>query len=35
VGWTLEDNDLVNALILDTQGRRTGVYRIYEKAIGA
>ena len=35
VGWTLEDNDLVNALIHDVQGRRAGVYRIYEKAIGA
>jgi hypothetical protein len=35
VGWTLEDNDLVNALIVDMQGRRAGVYRIYEKRIGA
>ena len=35
VGWTLEDNHLVNALILDMKGRRAGVYRIYEKRIGA
>ena len=35
VGWTLEDNDLVNNMILDMKGWRTGVYRIYEKRIGA
>ena len=35
VGWTLEDNDLVNALIVDMKGRRSGVYRIYEKRIAA
>lgn len=35
VGWTLEDNDLVNALIVDMKGRRSGVYRIYEKRLGA
>ena len=35
VGWTLEDNDLVNSLIVDMKGRRAGVYRIYEKRIGA
>ena len=35
VGWTLEDNDLVNSLIVDMQGRRAGVYRIYERRIGA
>jgi GNAT superfamily N-acetyltransferase len=33
IGWTLEDNDDVNNLILGTGGVRSGVYRIYERRI--
>ncbi|HEX7078395.1 MAG TPA: GNAT family N-acetyltransferase [Candidatus Eisenbacteria bacterium] len=34
VGWTLEDNDAVNEVILGFGCVRTGVYRIYEKRLG-
>lgn len=33
-GWTLEDNDLVNAGIEAAGGRRYKTYRLYEKSIG-
>lgn len=33
VGWTLEDNDAVNDVILGFGCVRTGVYRIYEKRL--
>ncbi len=34
VGWTLEDNDVVNAGIEAVGGRRYKTYRLYEKSIG-
>jgi hypothetical protein len=34
VGWTLEDNDLVNAGIAAAGGRRYRTYRLYEKPLG-
>jgi hypothetical protein len=34
VGWTLEDNALVNAGIEAVGGRRYRTYRLYEKAVG-
>ncbi|MEQ1728392.1 MAG: N-acetyltransferase [Vicinamibacterales bacterium] len=34
VGWTLEDNTLVNAGIEAAGGRRSKVYRLYEKPVG-
>lgn len=34
VGWTLEDNVLINAGIEAAGGRRTKVHRLYEKPIG-
>jgi len=33
VGWTLEDNDLVNRLIQEMGGERYKTYRIYERRI--
>lgn len=33
VGWTLEDNDAVHALIQGSGGTRSAVYRIYEKRL--
>lgn len=33
VGWTLEDNHLINAGIEAAGGRRTKVYRLYEKPL--
>ena len=33
IGWTLEDNDAVNDLILTAGSVRTAVYRIYEKRL--
>jgi len=33
VGWTLEDNVLINAGIEAAGGRRTKVYRLYEKPV--
>jgi GNAT superfamily N-acetyltransferase len=33
VGWTLEENDLVNGLIRDMGGVRSAVYRVYEKRL--
>jgi GNAT superfamily N-acetyltransferase len=33
LGWTLEDNDLVNAGIEAAGGRRSKIYRLYEKTI--
>lgn len=34
VGWTLEDNTLINAGIEAAGGRRSKVYRLYEKPLG-
>jgi len=34
MGWTLEDNTLVNAGIEAAGGRRSKVYRLYEKPVG-
>jgi hypothetical protein len=34
VGWTLEDNVLINSGIEAAGGRRTKVYRLYERAVG-
>ncbi|MGE3958875.1 MAG: N-acetyltransferase [Vicinamibacterales bacterium] len=34
VGWTLEDNTLINAGIEAAGGRRSRVYRLYEKPLG-
>jgi GNAT superfamily N-acetyltransferase len=33
VGWTLEDNDLINAGIAAAGGRRVKTYRLYEKPV--
>jgi hypothetical protein len=33
VGWTLEDNDLINRAIEGVGGERSRVYRVYETAI--
>jgi hypothetical protein len=33
VGWTLEDNDSVNEIIVASGCTRTAVYRIYEKRL--
>jgi GNAT superfamily N-acetyltransferase len=33
LGWTLEDNDMVNRTIESVGGRRYKTYRVYEKAI--
>lgn len=33
LGWTLEDNDLINRTILAVGGRRYKTYRIYERSI--
>ena len=34
VGWTLEDNRLINAGIEAAGGRRSKIYRLYEKPVG-
>jgi GNAT superfamily N-acetyltransferase len=34
LGWTLEDNDLINAGIEATGARRSKTYRLYEKPLG-
>ncbi len=34
VGWTLDDNQLINAGIEAAGGRRSKVYRLYEKPVG-
>jgi hypothetical protein len=34
LGWTLEDNDLINAGIEATGATRYKTYRLYEKALG-
>src|SRR5205085_12148114 len=33
VGWTLEDNDLINRLIEAVRGEHYKTYRIYERAL--
>jgi hypothetical protein len=33
LGWTLEDNDMVNRTIESVGGRKYKTYRIFEKAI--
>jgi len=33
VGWTLEDNDLINSLIATMGGRHDRTYRIYERSL--
>jgi hypothetical protein len=33
LGWTLEDNELINRTILAVGGRRYKTYRIYERSI--
>ena len=33
VGWTLEDNDLINGLIEAVNGDRYKTYRIYERSL--
>lgn len=35
IGWTLEDNDVVNNLIADCGAKRSATHRIYEKPLGA
>ncbi|HET9952758.1 MAG TPA: N-acetyltransferase [Candidatus Eisenbacteria bacterium] len=35
IGWTLEDNDIVNHLIVDVGAKRSVTHRIYEKPLGA
>ena len=34
VGWTLEDNHLINSGIEAAGGQRTKVYRLYDKPVG-
>ena len=33
LGWTLEDNDLINRAILAVGGKKYKTYRIYEREI--
>lgn len=33
IGWTLEDNDTVNQMVLTMGGTRSSVYRIYERRL--
>ena len=35
LGWTLEDNELINSTIEKVGGERYKTYRLYEKALGA
>ena len=35
IGWTLEENDDVNNLIVDVGATRSAIHRIYEKPLGA
>jgi GNAT superfamily N-acetyltransferase len=35
IGWTLEDNDMVNRLILSFGAVRSSVYRVYERPLSA
>jgi len=35
IGWTLEDNDVVNKLIVDCGAKRSVTHRMYEKPLGA
>ncbi len=35
IGWTLEDNDMVNRLILSFGAVRSAVYRVYERRLAA
>jgi GNAT superfamily N-acetyltransferase len=35
IGWTLEDNDMVNRVILSFGAVRSSVYRIYERRLAA